>query len=66
MSEVVMRGTRANVIGLLRLMADEIEAGERRSATCFAEAPGWDPTMTLAVEVDESQRGDTTLLVRRA
>jgi hypothetical protein len=52
------------VIGLLRCMADEIEAGEKRSATCFAAAPGWDPSHTFMVVVDEQQPMDTTMSVR--
>jgi hypothetical protein len=64
MSEITMRGTRTNVIGLLRLMADEIESGERRSATAFSAHPGDDPTHTFVVQVDEVSRTDTTMTVR--
>lgn len=64
MSQIEMRGTRFNVIGLLRLMADEIEQGERRSATCFAAHPGDDPTHTFVVQVDDVSRTDTTMTVR--
>lgn len=64
MSEITMRGTRFNVVGLLRLMADEIEAGEWRSATGFSARPGEDPTHTFVVQVDEQSRTDTTMTVR--
>jgi hypothetical protein len=64
--EIVMRGTRENVIGLLRLMADEIEQGSHRSATCFSEHEVADPTVRFVVEVDDRQRLATTMRHRYA
>lgn len=64
MTHVFMRGSRQNVVGLLRVMADEIDAGEQRSATSFAEQPGWDPSHSLTVVVVEDQPHDTTMEVR--
>lgn len=64
MSEIVLKGTRPNLAGLLRLMASELEQGEARSATCFSEVPGADPTMTLVCQVAPEQPYDTTLTVR--
>lgn len=65
MSTIYLRGSRANLAGLLRLMADEIASGEQRSATSFASEPGWDPENSLVVEVVDEQRNDTTMKVFR-
>lgn len=66
MSEIVMRGTRENVVGLLRLMADEIETGQHRSSTDFSEHEVADPSVRFTVEVDDHQRLTTTMRVRHA
>lgn len=65
MSTVVMHGGRDNIVGLLRLMADELEQGLSRSATCFSEDPAWDPTITFELIPDERRAGpgSTTMKV---
>jgi hypothetical protein len=66
-STITMRGSRRNVAGLLRLMADEIEhQGLDRSVTCFATDPSHDPSVTFEAVVDTSQTYsfDTTMEVR--
>jgi hypothetical protein len=66
MTEISIRGTRRNLAGLLRLMADEIDT-DGRSITAFSEQPGWDPTVKVDVWADDSgaRDHDTTVQVRR-
>lgn len=64
-TEITMSGTRENVIGLLRLMADEIEAGQHRSDTDFSEHEVADPSVRFTVLADDHQRFATTMRVRR-
>lgn len=61
MSHVYIRGSRENVAGLLRLMADEVEE-TGRSSTGFAERPGEDPWHSLTCELAD-QPHDTTMQV---
>lgn len=61
MSSIYMRGTRENVAGLLRLMADEVEQ-LGRSATSFSERVGDDPWHSLTCE-QADQPHDTTMQV---
>lgn len=63
MSGIYIRGTRANVAGLLRLMAEEMEQCGN-SATSFSERPGEDPWHSLTCE-EADQPMDTTMQVYR-
>jgi hypothetical protein len=63
MSGIYIRGTRENIAGLLRLMADEVEQ-DGHSATGFSEHPGEDPWHALTCE-EEDQPYDTTMQVVR-
>lgn len=62
MSEVYITGTRENIAGLLRLMADEVEQ-EGFSATAFSEEPDWDPFVSIRCRANDD-RYNTCVKVR--
>lgn len=64
MSSVYLSGSRDNLVALLRLIASEVEGGERVSRTNFCETPGWDPEHSLHVIAVDEQPHDTTMEVR--
>lgn len=66
MSDVIIRGTRENLAGLLTLMARELEAGQASTSTMFSDASGGEPWQKLTVKVDDSQKYDTTMVVHPA
>lgn len=63
MSEVTITGTRENIAGLLRVMADEVsEFGH--SETAFSEEPGWDPSVSIRLLANDDGM-NTCVQVRR-
>lgn len=63
MSVIYIRGTRENIVSLLRLMAEEMEY-LGHSSTFFSKMPGEDPWHKLKCE-EADQPIDTTMQVYR-